>query len=332
MEGIGFDLTVGTARRITSDVHVIVRTARGARFIALGKPIIQRKEGGEGLDVQVNYIDDCLDLSGPWLKLALGQTLTVDDVKPPPFEDPDWREWLHAERGLNSHLVTVGQLDTGEIITVRGRGLQIQVTANDDGEALIPGLVAIADDMYEVVVERTSMRPFDGPIHVQTVEFTWLGEVGPADAAAVRDIDGIAYVGRVIADTMICETYRPDDERTFHLVRNEEVALNPQPLPPEPPDAARLAEVAGVHDLRSAQFLPGLGGSDTIALVTLRDGRTVIVSADSSKPRVSGEYAGPLLGMHVDGDFAIAKNGDCVHLFTVSRPKDFDLEPGNALV
>jgi len=325
LNGVGFDLTVGVAGRITSDVQIIVTTARGARFIDLRKPVIRPKEGGSGLDVQVNFLEDCLYLSGAWLKLALGLALTIDDFRTPPFETPDWRKEFHAERGLNSHLVTVDRLEPGEIITVRGRGLSVEVTANEDDYAIVPGLVAIAADMHEVIVERASMQRFEGTVSVQTLEFAWLAEVGPAEAAAVRDVDGAAYVARVDGDTATFELYRPGDERTFLTVGSEEVELNPQPIPPGSAEAARIAEAAGVQDVLSAQYMPGMEGRESVALISQSDGRTVIVSADSSTPRISGEYSGPLIGMQIDGDFAIAKSGDAVHLFAVRRPTDLEL-------
>jgi hypothetical protein len=322
VDGVGFDLTVGAARKITNDVHLLVRTARGTRFMDLGRPIIRQAADGQGLDVQVNYIDDCLYLSGAVLKLALGEALTDDDLKPPPLEDPGWREWFHAERGVNGHLVTVDGLEPGEMINVRGRGLSIHVTANDDGVASVPGVVAISDDVHEVLVERPSRRPFDGTTTVRTVELTWLGEVGPADAAAVRDVDGIAHIQRFVDGTLITEIYRPDDEKTFHQVRNDVVELQPQPLPPRDPQAARLTEAAKVEDALFAYFLPGIDGGGAVALATLPSGRTVVVADDSPTPRVSGEYVGPPVGMHTDGHFAIARNADSIHLFGLRRARD----------
>jgi hypothetical protein len=324
VDGVGFDLSVGAARKITDDVHLVVRTARGTRFIDLGKPIIRQAEDGQGLDVQVNYIPDCLHLSGAVLKLALGEALTADDFKPPPLEDPGWREWFYAERGINSHLVTLEGLEPGEKINVLGRGLSIGVTANDEGVASVPGAVAISDDIHEVLVERPSGRPFDGKTAVRTAELTWLGEVGPADAAAVRDVDGIAHVQRFVDGTLITEIYRPDGEQAFQQVGNDVVELQPQPLPPRDPRAAKLAEAANVEDAVFAHFLPGIDGDGAVALATLPSGRTVVVEDDSPTPRVSGEYVGPPVGMQTDGQFAIGRSADSVHLFGLRRARDLN--------
>lgn len=324
--GVGFDLTIGVAQEVTNAVRILVQTSRGARLLDLGEPVIRPDEGGTGLDVQVNYIDDCLYLSGPWLKLALGQALTVDDLRPIPLEDPDWIKSFSAQRGLNSHIVTIGGLDPREVVELRGRGIQLQVTANDRGYAYVPALVPIGTEIYEAIVERSSLRPFAGSVEVQSVEFTWLGNVGEADAAAIRDVDGTAYVARDIGDEVIVEKFQPDQPDAFGRARGDEVSLNPQPLPPNPPEAARLAAAAGLENVAAAYSWAGIGNGESMALATLRDGLTVIVSAEETGPRAIGEYSGPLVATQADGDYAIARSGGSVHLFAVQRPANLVLE------
>ncbi|MGV9793118.1 hypothetical protein [Gordonia sp. NPDC003422] len=325
--GVGFDLTVGQARKISDDVRIVVRTARGVRFFDLGTPIIQNKPDGEGLDVQVNWFDDCLRLSGVWLKLALGEALTIDDFKPPPFEDPNWIGWFHAPLGLNTHLLTIVDLNPGEVVSVRGQGLHIQVGADSSGAALVPALTALADRMHEVVVERRSGESFSSEIRVRTVEFTWLAEVGPAEAAAVRDERGVAYVGRIIDGELISEAFRPEADEMFEKVGAGDVDLNPQPLPPHDPGALELAEAAGFGDAVYAHFLPGLEARDRVALVTMGEGDTRIVSDGPDGPRESGRYEGPPAGMQVDGGYAIARSGDAIHLYAIERPYVVTLKP-----
>ena len=77
VEGVSYQLTVQQAAAITSAVRILVRTARGVRFLDLGKPRVVVSANGEVEDVQVNYLPDCLYLSGAWLKLATGERLAT---------------------------------------------------------------------------------------------------------------------------------------------------------------------------------------------------------------------------------------------------------------
>ncbi|MCH5643964.1 hypothetical protein [Gordonia sp. ABSL49_1] len=325
--GVGFDLTVGQARKITDNVQVIVRTARGVRFFDLGTPVIQNKRGGEGLDVQVNWFDDCLRLSGVWLKLVLGEAITIDDFKPPPLEDPNWIVWFHAPLGLNIHLLSIVDLDPDEVVIVSGLNLRIQVGPDSSGVAHVPAVAALADGMHDVVAQLRSRQSFSGAIRVQTAEFTWLAEVGPAEAAAIRDERGVAYVGRIIDGELISEAYRPDADEMFEQIGAGDVDLNPQPLPPHDPGAMELAEAAGFGDALYAHFLPGFEARDRVALVTMSESDTRIVSDGPDGPRESGRYEGPPAGMQVDGGYAIARSGDAIQLYAVERPYVVTLKP-----
>ena len=96
-----------------------------------------------------------------------------------------------------------------------------------------------------------------------------------------------------------------------------EVELNPQPLPPEPPEAARLAAAAGLDDVVSAQLVPGFDAR--LAIVKTKEGRGMIV-APGSRTQVVGEWEGPIIGVHVEGGYALARSGGTVQLFAVRRP------------
>ncbi|TQK18611.1 hypothetical protein FBY40_1099 [Microbacterium sp. SLBN-154] len=314
--GAGFDMTVGQARAITSDVRMLVRTARGARVVDLGGPSIRQKDDGT-LDVQVNYLDDCLYLSGPWLKVVLGQSLTLDDLMTGPLEDPDWLAHLGAHRGFNSHIVTLDGLTAGEAVTVTAPGLRATVFADESGHAVVPVFAAIGAVARDVTVERASQMPLTGSISVETTEFRWLSDVGEADAAAVRDLAGTVFLGRSLRGEAFVDEWQPDGETMLLRRDGGEVELNPQPLPPEPPEAARLAAAAGLDDVVSAQLVPGFDAR--LAIVQTKEGRGMIV-APGSRTQVVGEWEGPLIGVHVAGGYALARSGGTVQLLSVHRP------------
>ncbi|NYF15516.1 hypothetical protein HDC37_000328 [Microbacterium sp. AK009] len=314
--GAGFDLTVGQGRRITSDVRMLVRTARGARVINLGRPSI--RENGDGtLDVQVNFINDCLHLSGVWLKLALGEAVNPEDFRPGPVDEEDWITVLGARRGFNSHIVTLGGLDAGEAVTVTAHGLRVTVFADEAGQAVVPAFVAIGETLHDVTLARASHLPLPAEMSVETTEFHWLADVGEADAAATRAIDGAVLIARDLAGEALLDEWQPDGETMLLRRDGGEVELNPQPLPPEPPEAARLAAAAGLDDVVSAQVVPGFDAR--LAIVQTQEGRGVIV-APGSRANVVGEWEGPLIGVHVEGGYALARSGGAVQLFSVRRP------------
>jgi hypothetical protein len=319
--GLSFKLTVDVAEQVKNDVRILVRTARGARFVDLGRPIVIIGEDGE-LDVQVNWFDDCVYLSGGMLKLATGERLAAHDLRPPPLEDPNWIATLGATQGFNTHVVTMSELNAGEIVVLRARGLQIEVTADEAGEATIPALIGLGPDMGEATIERLSRQPLTGALQVRTTEFTWLATVGEADAAAVRDMDGTARVARRFRDVDHIEEYTPDAPGNFVPVEpGGEAALNPQPLPPHPPEAAEAASIAGLAEDVTAYALPAVDGH-RLALARFPDDDAVIVSTNGRRPRVAGRYTGPLVGIQADGRFAIGMNRGRVELFAVHQPED----------
>ncbi len=227
IDGVGFNLTVGVARTIADPVRIIVRTARGVRFFDLGVPTIGLTPDG-GLDVAVFWFDDCLRLSGPLLKLALGEELTIDDFRPPPLEDPNWITWFGAALGFNIHFITIDQLDPGEAVRVMGLGLEIHAIADAVGVLSLPAPVAVADTMREVVVERPSGQVFADGVRLSTVELTWLAEVGPAVEASINDVEGTVVISRIVDDELITEAFLPDKDGALQLV-DAPKDLNPQP-------------------------------------------------------------------------------------------------------
>jgi len=57
-----------------------------------------------------------------------------------------------------------------------------------------------------------------------------------------------------------------------------EVSLNPQPLPPEPPDEHPLVRSAGLTGVAAVYALPRMSG-DRIAITAMADGRMLVLEA-----------------------------------------------------
>lgn len=79
----------------------------------------------------------------------------------------NWMATLGAARGLNSHLVTISGLEAGEIVTLSTRGLQIEVTADEEGEATMTALLGLGLVTRDATIERLSRRPLTGTVREQ---------------------------------------------------------------------------------------------------------------------------------------------------------------------
>jgi hypothetical protein len=325
--GLSFRLSVDAAEKVESDVHILVRTARGTRRVDLGRPVIVTGEDGQ-LDVQTNWFDDCLRLSGPMLKLATGEPLTADDLRPPPLEDRNWITTIGAAQGFNTHVVSLSELVPGEIVVLQAQRLRIEMTADESGEVTMPALIGLGPGMRDASIERLSRQPITGAVRVQTTEFTWLTTVGEADAAAVRDVDGTARVARRVRDVHHLEDYARDAPVSFVSIEpGDEVALNPQPLPPRSSRATEAARAAGLgRDVNAYALVPAVE-EHRLALALFPDGEAVIVAADGRRPRVAGRYTGPLVGIQVDGQFGIGISGGRAELFAVHKRETVELGP-----
>ncbi|KAB7743199.1 hypothetical protein GA707_13840 [Nostocoides sp. F2B08] len=314
--GASINLPLGLAATVPSEIRILVSTARGCRLIDLGIPDI-RVDGDGNVDVQVNRLENCLHLDGPWLKLATGAALTPEDFRPVPLEDEDWMAALNATIGLDSHLLTMRGLHPGEAIRVQGRGLHLEVVADDRGRIAVPALLGRAPTLSDFIIERASGQDLPADTEIVTVTFTWLADLGPADAAAVRDVGGHAVVARLLGEDLVVEEFRPDeDDPVLAVEPGSEVALNPQPLPPHPPEAARIAAAAGVDDAVAVALMPG--HPSTLVLARTANAEMLVVDGGGSDtPRRAGVYHGPMVGMDVDGSFAISSNATTVQLFSV---------------
>jgi hypothetical protein len=82
----------------------------------------------------------------------------------------------------------------------------------------------------------------------------------------------------------------------------------------------RLAKSAGLEEFAGVYALPGQAASP-VAVASLRDGTGLLLTAEGRKARVAGRYRGPLIGAQIDGQFAIARSGEMLHLLRVSTPE-----------
>jgi hypothetical protein len=104
---------------------------------------------------------------------------------------------------------------------------------------------------------------------------------------------------------------------------HEEVALNPQPLPPQDVVISAcnplLAQRINLPGITSLVAVPGFAEAP-IALATMADGSMLVLDLGrDGTTRVAGTFAGPIGVLDVSGDWAIAADPDRVSIYRVTR-------------
>ncbi len=153
---------------ITQPVRLIVRTARGVRLVDLGTPPpVTFDANGNVSNAVVNYIDDCLYLTEEY---GLGWFLDQTEINPP-LEHPDWATYLDRQGGIEVQLMTLFELEPGELIQFRSGDHSVDVTADRNGRALVPVLLSVAHDQEQASLIRLNRRSIAGHYTVQTSIF-----------------------------------------------------------------------------------------------------------------------------------------------------------------
>jgi hypothetical protein len=113
-----------------------VKTARCVRLADLGvPPKIVVDANGQVTNANDNYVDDC-----HYIDPNNDIRWRHDDLVIP-LEHPDWSELITA--GLDVQLVTLNGLERGELVQFRSARHQIDVTADQNGRAMVPVLLPL---------------------------------------------------------------------------------------------------------------------------------------------------------------------------------------------
>jgi hypothetical protein len=313
---IPYAVAMGLAQPLT----LVVRTARGVRFVDLGHaPPVRIDAAGVLLDKSRDYyIPDCLNVV-PRGKGAYGLDwgLRADEVKTRPIEEPDWAVYLqNATLGLVVQMVRVHGLDAHELLRFRSASHAIDVTADASGRASVPVMLHLAAEVGPAQLMRADGRTLQGQFHVEMAVFerhlTVPGRLlAPGVASGSGDLRLATRTCRqtlVIAVTDLGATLR-------HAASGEEVELNPQPLPPVEVPAATVM-VAMPARLLGLNRIVALPGFDDVAVALMADGSKLLLdTADPARPRIAGTFAGPVGEMAVTGRWAVSQTGDTVAVF-----------------
>jgi hypothetical protein len=105
------------------------------------------------------------------------------------------------------------------------------------------------------------------------------------------------------------------------LPPDEKIALNPQPLPPRETGALAHSPSLARINLRGTKSLIAVPGfaEAPIALATMADGSMLILDLSDGTPRVSGTFAGPIGALDVAGDWGVAASPNRLSIYRVTR-------------
>jgi hypothetical protein len=290
------DITIPSriALWVTAPVQIVVKTARGVRFLDLGVPPRAEMDGEGNVTNWVRlFIPDCLFLPADSPYRVDWGGLLDRDILDPPMETPDWLGWLATRPAIETQLVSLSGLETGELIEFRSADHRILVAADREGRALMPVVVPVGAG-FAASLTRLSRRPLGRSLTVEGALFVRAGTLAASGEAELNPQPLPPVAAR----------------RLRRLVRGRttgsgEADLNPQPLPPK---AAALERTLRrrLPGLARLVPLPGFEQS-ALALAVMESGpKLVIDAADRRRPRVAGTFEGPLGPLVAAGDWGAA--------------------------
>lgn len=349
-DAFGFDLTIQQASLLQSEVGLLVRTSRGTRYVNLGKPVpAVVDENGIVVNV-IGHIWNCLTYATEDKRsLIFGNDpihLTKEDVLPP-LEDPRWKRVLEQAWGLEVQVVELTGLDPGEMVVYESSTHRVQVAADRHGRALVPGFSPAGTGVKPATLTRLNQGPLTErevrilnsaslqgggmlrPIAAgESFEYQGGLQRRPQWAEALRTMHiGASFLGALKTQDSGQEVSlnpqplppQPPDELAAvslqPLPPQELGELNPQPLPPEPPPEENpLVRATGLRNVRALLAVPG-ADTDRLAIAVMKDGRKVILDGTSETPRVAGLVDGPLGRTVIKNGFAVSEAGGQLRIF-----------------
>lgn len=340
-EAFGFDLDIQEANLLQANVRLLVRSSRGTRLVDFGKPIPAVVDADGNVTNVIGHIWNCLTYSTEDKhSLIFGNDpfyLTKDDVVPPK-EEPGWTWLLEEAWGIEVQMISVTGLEPGETVVYQSATHRVQVAADRDGRVLLPGFAPAGRNIAPATLTRLNQGPLTDR-EVQLVNSTGLvgggllrpraeGEdfidegglqrrpqwtealrsmhIGAASLAALK----VSDAGDLVALNPQPLPPEPPPELG---------ALNPQPLPPEPPPEEHpLVQAIGLKAVQAVFAVPG-AKPDQLAIALMQDGRKVVLDGTADRPRVAGTLDGPLGRTIVRNGFAVSQAGAQLRLFEIGR-------------
>ncbi|PTR44725.1 hypothetical protein C8K38_103222 [Rhodococcus sp. OK611] len=325
--GVSFDLPGLVAIGVTDDVEFIIRTSRGVRYINLGHPVIEFDEKGNVIFTP-QWVWDCLTLTPEdqsAIDFAKGKGGSADSLKKPPFEDPNWASMLAGGRGFGVQLISLNRLQPGELLRYRSISHDISVSADSNGNAVVPIFYSFTEDSRSMRLERINRQSLDGRFNTRARSFVRHARLDEGTENNIEEgIDGGVTLTRVFGREVRREEFTSDGIRIIVDVSSddenlsvggEEVALNPQPLPPK-----EMADIASrLPGVLEVIPIPGFE-DEPLAVARMADDSAVLLELDSSGDgRVAGSFSGPIGKVATAGSWGLATAANRAFVFKVGR-------------
>ena len=324
---VGFTVPAVMASNITQDVKVILQTSRGVRYIDFGHPVVEIDAQGNVTNVVRWYLPDCLLMPAKQVhKLGFGSIdgRLATDFKPPPFENPNWSTLLAAGRGIEVHLVSFFGLEPGELLQSRSSSHEINVTADSEGRAFVPIFMSLSEINPAISLERVNRKSMAGKFSAESISLLRSATVaGGVENSLEETASGAALLTRTSHDRITHDVIGAGDvpvlvrlssKRGLRSPGVDEVALNPQPLPPlfkkfssEIPDVLEILAIPGFDH-------------KPLAVARMNDGTAMLLQTDpAGRVRVAGSFAGPIGVISLAGSWGMGVSGAQTMLFEVNR-------------
>lgn len=169
-DDLSIEIPSAIALNITDPVELIVRTSRGVRVVDLGAPppaIVDAN--GRVSNVIIMYIPNCVFVDDHGINWAREGGMINQSVVNPPLELPEWAIYRH--RGVEVQLVSLFDLEPGELIRFRSRDHAMDVVADHNGKALVPVLLPVTFNGEGASLIRVNQRSIAHHFTIQSVIF-----------------------------------------------------------------------------------------------------------------------------------------------------------------
>ena len=314
------------AVNVNKPVRLIVRTARGVRLIDLGvPPKIEVDENGQITNGHDFYLKNCLNIPvGPTdfygVNWGVDQTLTTNP-------DPRWDDFVTGA-GVDLQLVTLADLEPGELIRFRSRDHAVDVTADSNGRAIVPVILPI--DLAEQApasLIRVNRRAIAGHISVAAVVLQSQAVLPAGEDSVLTPIGtrGALLTTRLQNRT---EHYAVGTPGGPTLLRSSDAV--PELSRVRAPDTGvdgrgsrqqkKLSEFGrSLPDVNTVMAVPGFSDAP-VAVAIAAAGPNLLLDLESDgKPRVAGTFTGPIGDVAFAGRAAIAEHAGRIAIFSVTR-------------
>jgi hypothetical protein len=317
---VSMPASVGAA--ITTDIIFILRTSRGVRLINIGHPKVIVDEQGYATNARISVIPDCLMMPAKQIhKLKWGSDASElrDRIVIPPFEDPDWSTQLGSGLGTAVQVVTLAGLEPGELLRLSSDRYTIDITADSNGGAQVPVFLPASVSMPQVTLERVNRRSMEGLFAVKT---TGLLRRAVFQSGDINQLEATTN-GNALLTTGAGERFVQQEISRAGLTvlagAGQEASLNPQPLPPEPPDEHPLAVGAGLSGVREIVTVPGMD-SHQMAIARMEDGASLLLDRGTAgQARISGAISGNVPKVTTAGEWAMSSVGGGIAVYSVDK-------------